>query len=183
MKKKTLITWGIVILCILAIGTILTIKVFNKKDNATADNKESAEYLKNENLIELIDTINKLNENFTKSSFTEDGKYEEDNRTCYAYTGNSYEAVKLIEQVYLYAYEDTGAFNLVTSTYDDFEFSTLYVCFPDNCTIDKITSYDIVKDTLTSERAEVKLNKSDKTYTLTKMDGIWKFDYPVLLCK
>lgn len=177
MKKKNIIIIVIVVLLIaIAAGLLI---VFKNRELKTPSNSESV------NLEAMVNEINELIPKYTGDNLTDNGGYEEnDNIFCYKYVNNDQsEQISKLKETYRDIFKKDSEFRIVTSKLTDgTQKENLYICIPKECVLDEITTYEIIKETETDTKKEVKLN-THTIATISKVDNEWKFDNPIMICK
>jgi len=182
-KKEIILIILLAFILVLAIGLII-FKIIEVKDH-NIDTKPNTNISDNDkDLDELVNKINNINKLFDKIDLDSGSNFDRgENVICYPYNGNdSSSYLEEINKLYLYRFtEDLNyGFDVFTSTKEDGTTNNyLYVCKPNDCKLETITTYK--KGIITDESKELILN--GKSYFMIKMQNEFKFIEPVIMCK
>lgn len=174
-KKEFILIILLVVVLLLSIGLTM-LKLLFKPEEINNPNQNDEE------LKELVNTINDINSVFENIDLNNSTKYtKNENIICYKYNGNDTE--KYIEKIYnLYSYpylKDKGFDVVLTTTKEGNIKRDLYVCKEEKCNVSKITSYQ--QDTVEENGKVIVLNNI--SYMMFKGQEKWMFIEPVIICE
>lgn len=177
MKKKTIfIIVGVILLAVI-LGVIIYLLVSSNND----EKKNGEEVSFDEFLKDAVDEINAINAILTSENVSDANAYEgDDGFICKKYTGEDEdEFIERLNNIYVTPFLDSGYFELI-ETGDENDPNELYVCLPEGCT-PRVIDYETVEISTDEEDSKL-VNFGGAEYTANKVDGKWKFTFPVTIC-
>lgn len=183
INYKQLIIIGLIVVIIVFI-ILLTVKMIKKnKLMAEADGKpiitDSVEIESIENKTrEVIDSINYLNQVFSSDKYDLSTEYtNSENLKCSKYVGeNSDIYINIARTIYENPFSDKGYLDVKVNG----EQEELYVC-NSACNSSSINLADvkIVKENSDNMKT---ISINEKSYILKRINDMWKFSEPIVLC-
>lgn len=159
-----------VVILILAIFLGINLGIFAYQNKIKKKEKEQSIY--------VAETLNKVAELFDKSNLNELGNFTNNaNNKCYAYNkDDASEKIAFLKEVYVEPFISSNYFELVDLGNE----KKLYICLPNNCTVDKLNENSL-KITTTGDEKIVKIGEQE--VLLQKIDDKWKFVDTFIYCQ
>lgn len=173
---------------ILFMGTSIGVGAFLLENNishaavVSPENPDNKDKLSTE-LALKIKEINDINSFFANESLSENDSYEEiDGVICYNYNwDNSDELIDRIKSTYRNSFVNAPYFRLIkTISPDEKTEDNIYVCLPKDCQVGEIEKYEIAEENENIIQVRINLKYME---SMSKIDGEWKFDNPIIVCK